>query len=140
MRMKHAVPDEFKPDDIDADFLQMVITPADLVSMSRKAMLQHVEVAVRLMWHLNDADPDLAEMWRSQLQRERVETGRPGLVVYLRGEALEVLRRHPHYGYLADLMADWTAEADRYRAQALEDLGGDQAALAKLDEEVRRRH
>ncbi|RCW23177.1 hypothetical protein DFR48_10746 [Ciceribacter lividus] len=129
-----------KPDDIDADFHRMVITPFDMVLWSRERMLQHVDVAVRLMGHLHDCEPELAERWRSQLNRERVETGRPGLVVYLRGEFLEELRQHPRYGYLAEWMAEWTDEADRYRVAALEDLGGDQAALAKLDEEVRCRH
>ncbi|MBY5894886.1 hypothetical protein AB9E14_07600 [Rhizobium leguminosarum] len=128
--MRSAISEKFSPDGIAADFL----------SISRKAMLQHVDVAVRLMGHLHDADPDLAEMWRSQLQRERTETGRPGLVVYLRGEFLEVLRKHPRYGYLAEWMAEWTEEAETYRAAALADLGGDQAALEKLDEEVRLRH
>lgn len=127
-----------KPDDIDADFHRMVITPFDMVKWSRERMLQHVDVAVRLMGHLHDCEPELAEMWSSQLDRERVETDRPGLVVYLRGEFLEVLRRHPRYGYLADWMADWTDEAERYRDAALEEVGGDQAALENLYEEVRR--
>lgn len=128
------------PDDIDADFYRMVITPFDLVKWSREKALQHVDIAVRLMGHLHNCEPELAEMWRSQLDRERAETGHPGLVVYLRGEFLEVLRRHPRYGYLAEWMAQWTEEVERYRAEALEELGGDQAALEKLDEEVRRRH
>lgn len=110
----------------------------ELFSKSRQIALKHVDVAARLMGHLHDAEPDLAEIWRSQLNRERVETGRPGLVVYLRGEFLEVLRRHPRYGYLAEWMADWTDQAETYRAAALEALGGDQTALERLDEELRR--
>lgn len=137
--MRSAVPEEFS-NEIDADFHRMIITPFDMVKWSREKALQHVDVAVRLMGHLHDCEPELAEMWRSQLQRERIETGHPGLVVYLRGEFLEVLRRHTRYGYLAEWMAQWTEEAQRYRVEALEELGGDQDALEKLDEEVRRRH
>lgn len=59
------------------DFLRMEDTPSEFLSMSRKAMLQHVGVAVRLMGHLHNADPDLAEMWRSQLNRNGLRLAIP---------------------------------------------------------------
>lgn len=108
-----------KPDDSVEEFLRMDITPLHLVRWGREKMLQHADVAMQLMRHLDDADPDLAKMWRSQLDRERAETGHRGLVVYLRGEFLDVLRKHPRYGYLAEWMAEWTDEAESWRTQAL---------------------
>ncbi|MQB34732.1 hypothetical protein [Rhizobium rhizogenes] len=135
--MDHAVFEELAPAEFAPDDIRSVLTPADFLRMSRKAGIEHLGIARRLLHYLDVMQPELAAMWREQLERKRIEKGHKGILVQFLDETSEMLREHPRCGDIAELLDELNSRIKKYRAAALQGLDGDEEAFERLEEKVR---